>query len=157
MNFDTNEFYKHMIVTGKAKRTAENNLMYLDVFLKFAEENKITDLKNVNSSHIARFQEYLYFKHKSRQGKKLVTASQTNILLGVKTFFKFLVKTKLIAVNPVQDITMPKSKKSVPSPRDIFSISEIKTMLSIPDLNYAITYQDRVIMETALCYWYQRV
>lgn len=136
-----------MIVTGKAKRTAENNIMYLEVFLKFAKNNNISDLTSVNSSHIAKFQEFLYFKHKSRQGKILSTASQMNILLGVKTYFKFLVKTKVLATNPVQDITMPRSKKSVPSPRDIFTISEIKTMLSIPDLNHAITYQDRLIME----------
>jgi integrase/recombinase XerC len=76
--------------------------------------------------------------------KKLSKRTMARRLSAVRSFFKFLIKEKLIDKNPMDDIEQPKLERKIPT---TLSLDQIKNFFSQPDTHSLFGFRDRVIME----------
>jgi integrase/recombinase XerC len=115
----------------------------LTQFLAFLRENEPTmcnqgevALNKISPLIIRGFLAYLLQKNsKTTIGRKIA---------ALNSFFRFLIKEGLTAVNPVQAISAPKPEKVIPS---FLSVDEIFSLIKQPDHEKDLSRRDRAILE----------
>lgn len=71
--------------------------------------------------------------------------SQARMISGLRSFFKFLVLEKVCAVNPTNDIDLPRLGRKLP---DTLSAEEIEEMINCIDLSRESGMRDKAIIES---------
>lgn len=74
----------------------------------------------------------------------LGSVTQSRILSGLKTFYKFFLLTDKIDVSPAELIEMPQKIQKIP---DVLTVDEIIAMLEIIDLSQPNGHRNRAILE----------
>ncbi|MFH0974721.1 MAG: tyrosine-type recombinase/integrase [Spirochaetota bacterium] len=117
---------------GDFDRPDESNIYETDV--------KITgddvDIKSIKRDDITAFIEYCY-------DRNLKKSSISRKIACIKSFFKYLYNTDIIAFNPVVTIRFPKREKKIPK---ILFYNQIDQLLNF-DLNNFLDYRDRALLE----------
>ncbi len=109
----------------------------ITAFIRFLEEFGINDPSLVYYKHLAAF-----FKALSNLGLSVNSAAR--YYSSIKGFFLFLYKNKYIKNNPVEKLSSPKLKKSLPS---VLSIQEVDSILSMPQVDEKLGLRDRALLE----------
>lgn len=65
-------------------------------------------------------------------------------LSSLRSFFKYLMKEELLAVNPMEEIESPKLEKTIPQS---LSYEQVERLLAQPDITTYLGFRDRCIME----------
>lgn len=94
---------------------------------------------------IAEYQAYVFAYTSPKTGKRLSCNSQINYLSSLQTFFRFLQKTKRIALNPTDIIRLPRAAQLLPAV--LLKPEEMRRLLAAPDVNTVLGFRDRVILE----------
>jgi len=111
--------------------TVKNYEKDIEQFILFSKELEKVDEKKIR--------EYLEFL-----SKKYSKNSTIRKIIALRSFFRFLIKSKKILKNPFEYILTPKKEKRIPG---VLTENEVKTLLdSIPCDNF-FSLRDRVIME----------
>ncbi len=76
--------------------------------------------------------------------KQLTKRSIARKISTLRSFFRFLLKEKVIVSIPLEEIMTPKFEKSIPSP---LSYQEVELFFQQPCLEQFLEFRDRVIME----------
>ncbi len=112
---DLRTFFKYMkVVFGIAEISPEKGISEIDISdidIDFIKRIKLTDV-------------YEYFNYLSNDKKKfhnsnlneygLTASSRARKVSSLRSFFKYLVKTRLIEENPIAELEFPKSHKTLP-------------------------------------------
>ena len=129
----------HETIKGQSKKTVSEYYLDLRMFLRFMvlvkrEMPYTTDLdsisirdvdlaflKNITTTDVYDFLSYLAndrVKFEDSPGAKdygIGTAARARKLSSIKSFYKYLtIRTKMLEINPVQDMEFPKIRKSLP-------------------------------------------
>jgi integrase/recombinase XerC len=80
----------------------------------------------------------------SMAAKKAAKKTIVRHLSSLRSFFKYLVKEKLIEHNPLDEIESPKLEKKIPPS---LSYDQIERLFSQPDISTYLGFRDRCIME----------
>ena len=75
----------------------------------------------------------------------LEATSQSRIISGLKGFFSYLILEKLISVDPMEFIEMPRTSRKLP---DVLSIAEVVSIIEHCDLSKPEGTRNRAILET---------
>ena len=125
----------------KIERSLSNNTV--DAYLrdikklqKFAEEKNISDI-DITSDDI---KEFIVFINKD----EISARSQSRIVSGIKSFYKYLILEDYIKVNPTDLIETPRIGIKLP---DTLSIHEIDNLISAIDLSHPQGQRNRAIIE----------
>ena len=125
----------------KIERSLSNNTV--DAYLrdikklqKFAEEKNISDI-DITSDDI---KEFIVFINKD----EISSRSQSRIVSGIKSFYKYLILEDYIKVNPTDLIETPRIGIKLP---DTLSIHEIDNLISAIDLSHPQGQRNRAIIE----------
>lgn len=78
-------------------------------------------------------------------GLGLSATSQSRIISGVKSFFKYLLLEDMIRVNPTELLESPKSGRKLP---DVLSVAEINLLLDTIDVSTPEGTRNKAIIET---------
>lgn len=130
----------HSKALGLSPLSVINYLCDVRAFLRYLEEEKIEDLKDVDKKVILRYQAYLYGHPK---GYNLRTQSKK--LQGLKHFFRHLEREDILLVDPTVQLKLPKLPKELPL--NLPSEKEIKKLLNSIDLDDRRGLRDRAILE----------
>jgi integrase/recombinase XerC len=115
----------------------QKDLFQLLDFLRGAEELKI---KNVNDiSHVI-LRHFLAHLQKSGLEKRTIIRKVS----ALRTFFRFLSRQKYIKTNPTLYLITPKTQTKLP---EFLELTEIDTLLTIPNPDSFIGLRDRAILE----------
>ncbi|HPI03059.1 MAG: Tyrosine recombinase XerD [Candidatus Aerophobetes bacterium ADurb.Bin490] len=129
------KFKGHIIYEkGLSKNTAAAYTSDIEIFLKYMEERKETE---VIEETIVDFIFYL----KSRNYSPLSIA---RALVSLRGLYKFMVKEKAADKNPFENLETFKTHKKMP---EVLSKQEIEALLSSPDMSKPEGKRDRAIME----------
>jgi len=131
--------YKHQLKTrGYAKATICGYSNNIDCFAHYLAERQLTDIKKINHRLILDYQEHIMSGN---------NAMETNALKirAVKRLFEYLDETHRLLVNPTEGIVETRRKNRKIGP--VLTISEVKKLLSQPNLSLKIHIRDRAIME----------
>ena len=96
------------------------------------------DIKQITSDMLDKF-------HNSLIERKLFSSSIHSYLKRLKTFFRFLIKSKYILFNPMDKIDIPKVEMRLP--KEIPTIKQMEKVLNLPDINSLVGLRDKAILE----------
>jgi integrase/recombinase XerC len=130
-------FIRHLDVERRlSPLTCKNYRRDLDALVKYLETVGAGDWKAVDSEHVRAFSATCF-----RKG--LSPRSIQRRLSAARSFFRYLVRERVVATNPVTSIVSPKSKKRLPGNLDA---DRMARLLDIPG-DGAIVDRDRAILE----------
>ena len=125
----------------KIERSLSNNTV--DSYLRdvrklqtFAQEKEISDI-DITSDDI---KEFIVFINKN----EISARSQSRVISGIKSFYKYLILEDYIKVNPTDLIQTPRIGMKLP---DTLSIHEIDNLISAIDLSHPQGQRNRAIIE----------
>ncbi len=106
-------------------------------FFEFLKEEGVQSLAEVD-----RYVLRGYLASLMEQG--IVRASITRKLSGIRSFYRYLLREKLVSADPVASISLPKREKRLPS---FLTVEEISRLLEAPDTSTPRGQRDRAILE----------
>lgn len=128
------EFFLHLSLekdfTEDTLASYKEDLKSLANFLKDQDYNELTP-KDI--------EKYLKYLHENNLKAKSIARH----ISSLRTYFKFLNKSKIITNNPMQGIDLPKINKTLP---DVWTVEEISKLLDM-ELNTPNDYRNKAIME----------
>ena len=128
------DFCKYLLID---KKYSNNTILsYRQDLMKYSKFNKNKKLDNINKNDIKKYIEYL-------KKQNLNDKSVSRNISSVRAFYKFLLVEKYITNNPIRDVKMPKTRKSLPK---TLSMDEIDTLLNI-ELTDNYSYRNKAILE----------
>jgi len=113
-------------------------------FVRFAEQEQVVQIEDLNQEIIAEYQQELYFCLTAK-GKPLTLRSQSQLLSNVKGFTRFLKEQDYLIHDPGQAIRLPRKPRRLP--KVILSEKEVKKLLTAPDIKTDRGYRNRIVLE----------
>ena len=139
------EFLQWLSMTNYTPSTVRDRRERLKTFLDWAAERGIMKPQEVTKFVIERFQRHLFNRRKT-DGKPLLVGTQSNYLIALKMFFKWLSRQNIILYNPAADIVLPRLPRTLP--RQLFTHDEVERIINQADVRKPLGIRDRAIMET---------
>jgi integrase/recombinase XerD len=126
-----------------SERTVTDYGLHLTCFFRFLSQQGITSLSQVTRDTLFDYQTFLFYYEK--KGRKLSTSTQGTRLIVVRSFFRFLVKERVVLYDPTADIELPRRKKNIP--HGIMSVNEVVRVLEAAYGDDPLSLRDRAILE----------
>lgn len=125
--------YLHSIKNASV-HTLRNYRLDLESFLAFTETS---DPTKIDKKMVRNYLAYLHGK-----GAKKRTISRR--LSSLRSFFKYLLREKVVTSSPLEEFQGPKTEKTLPSP---LKFEQVERLLQQPDTTSYLGFRDRCIME----------
>jgi integrase/recombinase XerC len=109
----------------------------LDFFYFLRKKKKVDSLEKVDRKVLRD-----YLSHLVEQG--IVKASIARKLSAIRSFYRYLVREKIISANPIEMVSSPKLDKRLPS---FLTLEEVEKLLNAPDLSTPQGQRDRALLE----------
>ena len=124
------------------ERGLSNNTIFsyrrdLDKYAAYLENKKINSLLEVKRDDITNFMFY-------EKEKGLSASSIARSLVATKTFYRFLVRERILKADPTAVLEAPKLWKRLP---EVMLLSEVEALLEAPNLRKDEGIRDRAILE----------
>ena len=121
------------VVKNASSHTLRNYGLDIEAFLSFTP----TPLEQVEKRHI---RAYLAQLNQARMSRRTVLRR----LSSLRTFFKYLVREKILQQSPLEEIEGPKLEKTIPAP---LAYEQVVHLFSQPDTAGYLGFRDRCILE----------
>ena len=116
--------------------TSKNYSLDLAKFIAYLKELDIQMISHITSDHIQN-----YINKLNRSG--LIATSLSRKTSSIRSFFNFMIRKKIIKINPSKKIVVPKRLQKLPY---ILSIAQIDLLCSIPSSSFA-SIRDKAMIE----------
>lgn len=123
---------------GLAKNTLVSYKRDLGFYIDFLSSQGITALSGTTKNDVVNFMLH-------QKDKGLASNSISRGLAAIKVFYRFLVRERILKVDPTALVDSPKLWKKIP---DALSFNEVEALISQPDLRNRQGIRDRAILET---------
>ena len=114
-------------------------------FVEWCEARSLTEPAQVTKPILERYQRHL-FLYRKKDGRPLAAGTQHGRLMGLKSYFKWLVREGVLVANPASELELPKKPKHLPL--NILSPDEVERILALPDISTPEGLRDRAVLET---------
>ena len=127
------ERYIRRISSSKelSERTLDITRSLIRRFLEYLENNNITDITRVDKKTVSGYALHLLVyrgsRGKSKTQKPYNVSTRVNILVNIRSFFKFLCSENVILTDPSKTVEIPKVPKRIS--RDIPTLAEIDRLI----------------------------
>ncbi|MEA1939531.1 MAG: tyrosine recombinase XerC, partial [Candidatus Caldatribacteriota bacterium] len=118
-------------------KSYKDDLVQFSNYLKIIFSDKNVKIKHINHSILRKYIVYL----KENKYSKRSTARKISV---VRSFFKFLLKERIIDINPTLNLVIPKIDKKLPY---FLYIQEVNKLIEAPIKNKPQGIRDKVILE----------
>ncbi len=105
-------------------------------FVQYLRSRGASSWKEVSHEDVTGYLEF--------RGKDLSPRSRARNLAAIRSFFKFLVSSKVVAVNPASRVRFPKVRINLPK---FLTNGEIESLLKCPDPTKPLGQRDRAMFE----------
>ncbi|MFD0897589.1 site-specific tyrosine recombinase XerD [Loigolactobacillus binensis] len=131
------DFKRYLLVEkGLAQNTVSSYTRDLTKFSSYLQQQKLTDFDQ------DRFV-ILNFLATLKQ-QKMANNSVIRMVSSLRKFYRYLVETEQLTIDPMQQVDSPKKQQHLPQ---VLSQAEITRLLAVPDTTNAIGIRDRAILE----------
>ena len=139
-----NRYREWMRSHGFSPGTVKNQYHNISYFITWCHDRGFWHPREITSGIIERYQVHLY-RSRQKSGEPLSMGYQHKQLSNLRSFFKWMFKSKYMAYNPASDIELPRVEQRLP--RDILTISEVERVFQQVDLSSKFGVRDRAILE----------
>jgi len=130
------------VIKNASIHTLRNYSMDLSSFHLYLQEQSPNNMKNRPIAEIDKWIIRGYLAHLNT--KKAAKRTTLRHLSSLRSFFKYLLKEKVIGKNPMDEIESPKLEKKLPSP---MNYEQVERLFEQPDISTYLGFRDRCIME----------
>lgn len=141
---ERDKFFDHLRVRNYSPETIEDYRYTLDTFIAFAAGRGVTDVRGITKALLSAFQVY-QFEKINAAGTHNSAQCQNKGLAVAKNFCRYLAGEGLIGDDPGDGLQYAKMPKTLP--RNILTVAEVRKVLKQPNLESALGYRDRCILE----------
>ena len=124
-------------VKKTSANTIEAYIRDVTQFIDYCTANNIHTITKIDESFIRKYVDYLSFLGKSE-------STRTRIIASLRCYFKFLISTSVIKINPTSGIKFKKAEKKLPG---VLDANEIILLLSQPDASDYKGIRDKAMLE----------
>jgi len=117
--------------------TVRNYKADLLEFFRFLNKKKVASLEAVDRKVMRDYLSHLV-------GQGIVKASIARKLSAIRSFYRYLVREKIISANPIEMVSSPKLDKRLPS---FLTLKEVEKLLNAPDPSTPQGQRDRALLE----------
>jgi len=133
-----NRYITHLEAERNASPyTVRNYKADLLDFFYFLKEKKVATLDEVNRQVLRD-----YLGHLVEKG--IVKGSIARKLSAIRSFYRYMVREKIIEANPIKTVSSPKLDKRLPS---FLTLNEVTRLIEAPDLSTPQGLRDRALLE----------
>ncbi|MGD9116177.1 MAG: tyrosine recombinase XerC [Dehalococcoidia bacterium] len=133
-----NRYINHLEAEKNASAyTVRNYTADLLDFFYFLKEKKVPTLDKVDRKVLRDYLGHLV-------GKGIAKGSIARKLSAIRSFYRYLVREKIIEANPIKSVSSPKLDKRLPS---FLTLDEVKKLLETPDTSTPQGLRDRALLE----------
>lgn len=129
-----------------AERTLIGETSILGMFARYCDERGVSKASELTEETVGGFRSYLYHYRNPLSGKTLAFATQAGRLISVRTFCRWLTKSKIVLTDPSLDLQIPKVPRRKLA--NVLTYDEVFALLNIPDVSTPYGIRDRAIIET---------
>lgn len=137
-------YLQSLMLRAQAEDTLKSAKDNMKCFFRYLRKQGINDISRVKEETINGYMVYLY-DYRKKNNDPLAIRTIIYRLSGLKYFYRYLIRTGIVKIDPTTKIERPKEEDSIP--RVIMTQEETKRLLKAPDWRTAIGYRDRTIME----------
>jgi integrase/recombinase XerC len=131
-------FLEHIKLSrGVSAHTLRGYAIDLEGFRTFSLEEGRLSLEAVSKRSVRR---YLAHLHERKSSVRTILRR----LSALRSFYKFVMREKLVMENPMEEIDSPKREKKLPVS---INYQQVQHLLNQPDLTTYLGFRDRAIME----------
>ncbi|MCF7869983.1 MAG: tyrosine recombinase XerC [Candidatus Omnitrophica bacterium] len=117
--------------------TCKNYRQDLEEFKKFIKSNEEVDIKEIDYFILRKF---LSFLNKKKLNKRTISRKISTL----KSFFKFLLRERILKNNPAASLIYPRLDKPLPK---FLTEDQVEKILKLPDTNKLLGLRDKAILE----------
>ena len=139
-----NRYKEWMLTHDYSKETIKIQVFSISHFITWCQDRGLWHPREITSGIIERYQVHLY-RSRQKNGEPLSMSYQHKQLSTLRSFFRWMFKSKYMAYNPASDIELPKLEDRLP--RDILTASEVELVFQQVDLSSRLGLRDRAILE----------
>jgi integrase/recombinase XerD len=139
-----NQYQKYLERRRVTKKNINSILSYLKIFLRFAGEEELTLVSEINASTMRGFQAWLSEELKANAEARYKVITQARILSTLNTFFNYLLKEELALTNPMRLIRYPRTGK--PLVKNVLTKQELAKLFKQKADGSAYDFMCKVVM-----------
>jgi len=136
-NVSIHTIRNYSIDLNSFKEFIEINILKLKLISNKNFEDKTFCVKQINKWIVRNYLSFLY-------DKKMKNKTIMRRISSLRSFFKYLMKEKLININPMEEIESPKKEKALPN---ALLYDQVELLFGMCDVNTYLGLRDRAIME----------
>ncbi|WP_339062586.1 site-specific tyrosine recombinase XerD [Tepidibacillus marianensis] len=126
-----------MVEKGLAQNTLDSYRRDLISYFKFLKSYEGISIEETNRSHII-----AYLLSLKNNGRATTTISRN--LASIRAFYQYLLRDRIIAKDPSQNLESPKIDKRLPK---VLSVEQVESLLNMPDSKTPSGMRDRAMLE----------
>jgi integrase/recombinase XerD len=131
------DFKRYLLVEkGLSQNTVSSYTRDLMKLKAYLEQQKLADFKQ-DRFVILNFLATL-------KAQAMANNSVIRMVSSLRKFYRFLLETEQITIDPMQQVDSPKKQQHLPQ---VLSQAEVKRLLAVPDTTTALGIRDRTILE----------
>ena len=131
-------------VRNYSETTVRGRRSNLQNFVQWCELRSVMRPVEVTKPILEAFQRHLFFV-RQKDGRPLGFQSQTQHLVTLRGYFRWLAQQNVILSNPASELELP--RKGVQLPKEILNEHEVELVMEQPDTSTKYGIRDRAIME----------
>lgn len=124
--------------------TCQRREEHLRQFIRWCAERDLQRPGQITLPILEAYQRWLY-RYRKPDGKPLAFSGQSQRLIAIRQYFKWLCRQHHALFNPASELQLPRETKRLP--RDVLSAQEVEQLLGAVDLSEALGVRDRAILE----------
>jgi integrase/recombinase XerD len=138
-------YLDYLTARNYSPRTVEGCEQSLRRFVIWTIERGIQIASEINLPVIEAYQAWLW-RYRKTNGKPIAVSTQRGELLTIKSYFRWLMRQRVILANPASEIELPRPEKRLPP--DALTTRQTGVILSVPDTSDPLGVRDRAMLET---------
>ncbi len=138
------EHLRWLLVRQFSPATVRTRAEAMLLFVEWCAARSLSMPSEVTKPLLERYQRHL-FLYRKKDGRPLSPGTQHGRLMGLKAYFKWLVRQGQLNATPASEIELPRRPQHLPM--HILTPAEVETILAMPDVEVAEGLRDRAMLE----------
>ena len=132
-------------VRNYAEGTIQKRRRQINDFILWCALRTLTQPAEITRQFLERYQQHLFYSTDKR-GRPRSFRDQHTRLCSLRAWFKWLTQKRHVELNPASELELPKLGHRLP--RHVLSLSEVETVINLPDVSEPLGIRDRAMLET---------
>ncbi|EMJ92324.1 tyrosine-type recombinase/integrase [Leptospira alstonii] len=130
---------------GRTVKTLKHKRIALKVYYNWSEERGLTNPEETTQNEIEGYQRYLRKYRNQVTRERIGIRTSNSWLCTLRSYYLYLERKGYIRRSPCLEMKLPRKGRRIP--RNVLSVEEVESILSVPDWRTSLGIRNRAILE----------